>query len=305
MGRTSRTASLALCTAALAAVAAGCGGSGEGDTATTGGEERPKLRLAVTDLQGLEQLQREFGALQEALEDVAGVDIELFAVNDRVAAAAALQSDRVDLVFTGPAEYVVMKARTQATPVVAIKRQGYRVCFWTQDDSPIRTLQDLRGKKIAMSDIGSTSGHLGPSQMLAQAGLDPQEDVEIVFAGDAVQPALERGDVAAVAVGCQDYEGYLESEEERAEFPVFERGPELPPDVIVANDDVPPEVIQQVREGFQANWPALREAMLEGEDNAKYRDAELIAVPTDDTYDPVRQMYRAIGVDDFTEFVEE
>lgn len=305
MRRTSRTASLALCTAALAAVSAGCGGSEEGGAATTGGEERPELRLAVTDLQGLEQLQREFGALEEALEGVAGVDIELFAVNDRVAAAAALQSDRVDLVFTGPAEYVVMQARTQATPVVAIKRQGYTPCFWTEEGSPIRTLQDLRGQKIAMSDIGSTSGHLAPSQMLLQAGLDPEEDVEIVFAGDAVQPALERGDVAAVGVGCQDYEQYLESEEERSEFPVIAEGPELPPDVIVARDGVSPETIERVRAGFQANWPALREAMLEGEDNAKYRDAELIAVPTDETYDPVREMYRAIGVDDFTEFVEE
>jgi phosphonate transport system substrate-binding protein len=42
--------------------------------------------------------------------------------------------------------------------------------------------------------------------------------------------------------------------------------------------------------------------MLEGKDNAKYENAKLVNV-TDADYDEVREMYRAVGVDDFSEFI--
>jgi len=80
------------------------------------------LRFAVTDLQGLEELQREFGAFERTFEEKSGLDLEFFAVNDRTAAAAALDSGDIDIVFTDPAEYVVIHERTDAQPVVAIRR---------------------------------------------------------------------------------------------------------------------------------------------------------------------------------------
>lgn len=270
-----------------------------GDDGTAGAAEQ--LRFAVTDIQGLEELQREFGAFVSTFEEASGLDIEFFAVNDRAAAAAALAADRVDIVFTGPAEYVVIRERTGAEPIVAISRPGYRSCIYTRADSEITELADLAGATVAMSDIGSTSGHLGPSQLLVDAGLDPLEDLEVLTVGDTVHQALVRGDVDAVGIGCHDYEEFMESEDP-ADYGVIAEGDPLPPDVLIAHEDLDEETVEQIRTTFTEHWDDLLAAMLEGDDNQKYSDAELVEIEDAD-YDVVRSMYRAIGVEDFDEFV--
>ena len=262
------------------------------------------LRFVVTELKGLEELQREFGAFQETFEKESGLKLKFFPVSSRAAAAAALDADRADLVFTGPAEYVALQARVGVSPVVAIERPGYSSCIYTSRESGVKELGDLAGTKVAMEDVGSTSAHLGPSLILDDIGIDPQSDVEVVLVGDAMHEALVRGDVAAVGAGCHDYEEFV-AEDERDEFPVLARGEQLPADVIVGREGLDQETVDTIRATFEEHWPALREAMLEGEENQKFSDARIVAVPNDKDYDPVRAMYRAVGVDDYSEFVGE
>lgn len=259
------------------------------------------IRLAVTDLQGLEELQREFGAFEEEFEKQSGLTVDFFAVNDRTAAAAALQSDRVDVVFTGPAEYVVIHEKTGAEPIVAIERDGYRSAIYTTVDSGITTLEGLRGKKVAMSDVGSTSGHLGPSQILVDAGLQPGTDVETLTVGDTVHESLKRGDVEAVGIGYQDYEEFM-AEDDPAQYRVLAEGPTLPPDLLMAREGLDEQTVTIIRETFNDHFDVLLPAMLEGKDNAKYENAKLVNV-TDQDYDEVRSMYQAVGVDDFSQFL--
>ena len=259
------------------------------------------LRMAVTDLTGLEELQREFGAFKDEFEKQSGMKLDFFPVNDRTAAAAALQADRVDVVFTGPAEYVVIHEKTGATPIVSIKRPTYHSVIYTRTDSGITDLGQLRGQKVAMSDVGSTSGHLGPSQMLVDAGLNPPSDPAVLTVGDSVHEALKRGDVAAVGIGWDDYAEFMD-EDDPSQYRVLAEGPALPPDVLMAREGLDEETVTTVRDTFTNHWDALLPAMLEGKDNAKYHDAALVQA-TDKDYDEVRSMYRAIGVNDFSDFV--
>jgi phosphonate transport system substrate-binding protein len=288
------TSAMAVLTAA--SVVVGCG-SQSSDTG-----QPDTLRLAVTDLQGLEELQREFGAFKEEFENQSGLKVDFFAVNDRTAAAAALQADRVDVVFTGPAEYVVIHEKTGAEPIVAIERDGYHSSIYTRADSGITSLDQLRGKKVAMSDVGSTSGHLGPSQMLVDAGLMPGTDVEVLTVGDTVHEALKRGDVDAVGIGYHDYEEFMAEEADPAQYRVIEEGPMLPPDLLMGRDGLDEQTATTIRDTFNEHFDVLLPAMLEGKDNAKYENAKLVNV-TDKDYDEVRSMYRAVGVNDFSEFI--
>ena len=290
-----RRTSAALVGVLTVGILAGCSttadASGEADT----------IRFAVTDLQGLEELQREYGAFETTFEEKSGLKLEFYAVSDRTAAAAALQTDEVDIVFTGPAEYVVIHERTDAEPVVAIRRPGYRSCLYTSAASGITNIDQLVGAKIAMSDVGSTSGHLGPSQIFVEAGIDPMEELTVLPIGDAVHEALKRGDVQAVGIGCHDYEEFMETED-AADYPILAEGELLPPDLLMARSTLDPELLKIVKDTYTNHFDALLTAMLDGKDNAKYDGAELVQV-TDSDYDVVRSMYRAIGADDFTEFV--
>jgi phosphonate transport system substrate-binding protein len=271
------------------------------DDAGEAGASAGTVRMAVTDLQGLEELQREFGAFVETFEEKSGMDLEFFAVNDRTAAAAALKADRVDIVFTGPAEYIVMRARADAEPIVAIRRPDYHSCIYTSLDSGVADLDDLVGGKIGMSDVGSTSGHLGPSQILVDAGIDPLSDVTVLTVGDTVHEALKRGDVDAVGVGCHDYDEYMAADDP-ADYVMLAEGDPLPPDILIARGGLDQATVDAVRATFVDHFDELLVALLEGKDNAKYQNAEVVEIDDSD-YDVVRSMYEAVGVDDFTEFV--
>lgn len=63
-------------------------------------------KFAITDLEGMEELQREFGEFKKVLENKTGDTFEFFPVPNRTAAVEAMKSKKVDFVLTGPAEYV-------------------------------------------------------------------------------------------------------------------------------------------------------------------------------------------------------
>ena len=56
------------------------------------GEE--PLRMAVTDIEGLEQIQREFGAFKDLLEKHSGCQVKFYPVPNRTAAVEAVKIKR-------------------------------------------------------------------------------------------------------------------------------------------------------------------------------------------------------------------
>jgi ABC-type nitrate/sulfonate/bicarbonate transport system substrate-binding protein len=78
------------------------------------------------------------------------------------------------------------------------KPGGFSVYWAVKDDSPIKTIADLKGKTIGISVIGG--GTQGPFNMLLkQNGVDPAKDIKLVEVGFAVsEDALRQGRVDAV-----------------------------------------------------------------------------------------------------------
>ena len=134
--------------------------------------------IAVTDVEGMERLQLEWGPFKGALEAATGEEFEFFAVNSRTAAAEALRAETVDFVVSGPAEYVVINKLTNATPIIGLGRPDYHCAIVVRADSGINIPADLKGKTVAFGDIGSTSNMLCPMQVLADHGVDPINDIE-------------------------------------------------------------------------------------------------------------------------------
>ncbi|MFZ8898880.1 MAG: PhnD/SsuA/transferrin family substrate-binding protein, partial [Alphaproteobacteria bacterium] len=139
-------------------------------------EAADKIRLAVTDIEGLEQLQQEFGPFADALKKSTGYDVELFPVSSRTAAVEALNAKQVEFVLTGPAEYVVMKELTNPKIVVAWQRPDYFAQIVTLSDGPVKSVADVKGQVVTFGSVGSTSQHLGPAQALADLGLMMNRD---------------------------------------------------------------------------------------------------------------------------------
>lgn len=261
------------------------------------------VKFAVTDIEGLEALQQEFGGFEKAIEKVTGLDIELFPVSSRTAAVEALNTGQIDLVLTGPAEYVVMKELAGPKIVVAWQRPDYFAQVAVLADGPIRSLDDLKGKKVSFGSVGSTSQHLGPAQALTDAGLKYNVDYEpVILNRNVAAEALIRGDIAAIGLNF----GHLNSVREafpNVAFTVLARGRDLPNDILVARKDISEDVMTKMQKAFAEHGTELMTAVLTGDDNQKFKGGFFLTDVKDSDYDYVRSMYRTIGVDTFNDFV--
>ncbi|MEO1700584.1 MAG: PhnD/SsuA/transferrin family substrate-binding protein [Pseudomonadota bacterium] len=271
--------------------------------ATTVFAQAADVTMAVTDVEGLEELQQEFGAVEAALEASTGLDVELFPVNSRTAAVEAMNAGLVNFVLTGPAEYVVMKELTDAQIVVAWQRPDYFGQIVTVAGGDVKTAQDLKGKIVTYGSVGSTSQQLGPAQALADLGLEygKDYDAQIIRRNVAIE-ALIRGDIAAIGMNFGHLRAAREAYPEVA-FQVIARGPDLPNDILVASATVDADVFAKVKSAFVEDGAAMMEAVLSADGNQKYRGGFFIETVNDADYDYVRSMYRTIGVDSFSSFV--
>ena len=274
--------------------------------AGSAGAAPPPLRMAVTDISGLEMLQAEFGKFRDVLAKATGKEVAFYPVSSRTAAVEAMRAQRVDFVLTGPAEYVVFRTLASARPVVGFSRPDYYSAIVTLAESGIHGLDQLKGRKVAFGPVGSTSDHLAPAQLLADAGLDPQRDVVPTHIDRNVAwEALKRGDVAAVAIGYRKLVIVREREKDLppGAFRVIARGPDLPNDVLVAGSHVPAEELALVRRTFVEHSDELVAAILSGQENQKYQGMKFVANVDDADYEYVRNMYRSIGRPQLAEFV--
>ncbi|MBT9293174.1 PhnD/SsuA/transferrin family substrate-binding protein [Hyphomicrobiaceae bacterium 22] len=261
------------------------------------------IRFAVTDVDGLESIQREFGPFKAKFEELTGLKMQFFGVSGRTAAVEAMAADQVDFVLTGPAEYVVFAARTKAVPVVTWQRPDYFAHLVTVEDGPIKTVADLKGKKVSFHEIGSTSRHLAPADVLSQAGLAYGRDYEPVFVKVNVGlEALRRGDLAALGMNANDLKGAAKRLPD-LKLKVLARSKELPDDVLIASSKVPAATVEKVRAVFIENGSAMMAAVLATEANQKYAGGVFKPGVTDKDFDSVRAMYRSVGIYAFDKFI--
>jgi phosphonate transport system substrate-binding protein len=268
-------------------------------------QTRQRLRFAVTDVDGSENLQREFGPFKAAFERVVpSVEIALFPVSGRTAAVEAMNANQVDLVLTGPAEYVVFKARMpNVQPVVVWQRPDYFSQIVVLAEGPFSSLSDLRGRRISFGEIGSTSQHLGPAQILADAGLVYARDYEPVFLRRNVAvEALRRGDLAAIGMNLTHIQQIRRAVPD-IRLTVIGRGRDLPDDLIIAAPTMPQATVDLVRRAFVDHAGPLMQAILQVEANARWAGGTFLSKVSDRDYDVIRAMYRAVGINEFTRFI--
>ncbi|MEG3926710.1 phosphate/phosphite/phosphonate ABC transporter substrate-binding protein [Microcoleus sp. D3_18a_C4] len=257
--------------------------------------EPETLEFAVTDVQGAEELQQNYQTFRTVLGEVLEKKIELFPVDNYIAAAVALQSGQLKLALTGPSEYVIMRARTNAVPIIAITRPEYHSLILVRANSEIKSPAQLKGKTIAMWKIGATSGHLGPIKILLDAGLNPQSELKISMLGKKGLQALKKGEVDALAIGYTRYKDLLKSEGlSESEFRLIATGEPLPNDLFVASSNLPIVVVEEMRDRLVKNQDKLIEALVVGKVNAKYKGAKLVPA-NDSDYNMIREVYKAIG----------
>ncbi|ART99734.1 phosphate/phosphite/phosphonate ABC transporter substrate-binding protein [Yoonia vestfoldensis] len=262
-------------------------------------------KIAVTDVEGMERLQLEWGPFRDALETATGDTFAFFPVNSRTAAAEALRGETVDFVISGPAEYVVINTLTDATPLIGLGRPDYHCAIIVRADSGINTPSDLVGRQVAFGDIGSTSNMLCPMQLLADYGIDPVNDIEKIHTSrNIAHEALKSGDIDAIGMNAGTFMGIRSTETELPYgfFKMIARSGDLPNDMMMVGAHVPQDAAVAVRDAILANKALVIAGITAHEENDKYIGMDLVAID-DSAYDYVRSMYTNAGYPQFDSFI--
>lgn len=265
-------------------------------TSSSGPSARPdSLRFAVTDVNGLEELERDFGVFQATLESILGMPITFYPVPNYSAAAPALLANELDMALAGPSEYLLLRGRAQAEPLVKVTRPSYYSVIMTRQDSNLESLTDLKGKTIAMRTEGSTAGHIFPMKLLMDAGVQP-EDFQIKMLAQKSLPALISGEVDAWADSYSRYTQFISDQGMEQEVKILAQGEPLPGDIFVANPSLDPAFIQELQSTMLAHQEILLKALASSEANTKYTESRM-SMAQDSDYDEMRRVYQTIGLE--------
>ena len=132
-----------------------------------------------------------------------GVDAEFGTAAGSAATLQLVATNQAQLGYVGMETLILAKQRNPTLPVQAVYLQDrgniYEVV--APEDGPVRSIADLKGKSIGVANLAS--GAI-PSlrAMLAQAGLDPQNDVQLLPVGNgaAAATALRANRVQALSL---------------------------------------------------------------------------------------------------------
>jgi phosphonate transport system substrate-binding protein len=113
--------------------------------------------------------------------------IRWFPAESYAAQLEAMRSGRLHIagVATGPTAFAVNLAGF--VPLVSMQRAdgtiGYTLVLIVHRDSTIRTLADLKGKRVAHVAPSSNSGDIAPRALFKAMGIEPGRDYPVVYSG--------------------------------------------------------------------------------------------------------------------------
>ncbi|MFF3904707.1 ABC transporter substrate-binding protein [Streptomyces sp. NPDC001848] len=184
---------MALAALALTVTLAGCGGEGKSGSDGSGRQQITVAALPLVDDAAL-YLARDRGLFRKE-----GLDVRIEAVQQSTQALPALATGQVDVIAS--ANYVsYLQAYDKGTLDVRILAEGARVAPHMMDvlvpkDSPIRSIADLKGKKVAVHVLNNIQS-LTLDAILDARGAGRPVYRQIPFA--QMGAALQKGEADAV-----------------------------------------------------------------------------------------------------------
>jgi phosphonate transport system substrate-binding protein len=134
----------------------------------------------------------------------------------------ALANGKVDFVRYGPVSYILAKKRNQDIRLLALEsnsgKKSFSGVFVVKAESPIHSISDLIGRRVAFGNRNSTTGRYLSQAALVESGLTEADFEEIVYLGrhDKVAYAVASGHYDAGAMNENTFNKYKDKKNLRA-----------------------------------------------------------------------------------------
>src|SRR5690606_11106422 len=121
------------------------------------------------------------------LSRVTGRQVRYFTVDSYAAQIEAMRAGRLHVagISTGPTPFADNLAGYVPFAIMGSEDGtfGYTLQLYVRKDSGIRTIADLKGKRVAHTTPTSNAGHQAPMALFPDLGIVPGVDYEIVYSG--------------------------------------------------------------------------------------------------------------------------
>lgn len=220
--------------------------------ATPAATARQTLKIGLAEGKGKQTAAETFAPFLKQMNASPKYAFEMVVFEDGEKQYEALRDGKVDLAFLGPAPYVKAHYEFKAEPVVA-EAGDLRGLLVVAKSSPIRTVEELRGKTLALGYEGSTTTHLLPMLLLSKHHLKSGDMSRVTFVGDQTKKIVDAILDGTAAAGGISETLYAANKDQ---LRVLETSEPLPGALIAAHPKVGPNVVKELRTLFVTYVPA-------------------------------------------------
>lgn len=221
---------------------------------------------------------------------VDGVEFVLEASNEISLFEDKVIKESVDFVHLNPYQAVMAQDINYTVLAMVILEDEYCGVCIARKDSPIKTVEDLKYKKVSFASESAFAGTLMPKLYMYERGVDPRSDIRTEYVGSHVSSILNvymgKSDAACVW-NTQWIDWVRNNPKEASEMKVLWKTDSFATGAVMAHKRIPKEVRDVVGKALveikddPVSAKALEGAMFRGFDKAN-----------DATFEPIRQFLK-------------
>nr|BBJ02364.1 phosphonate ABC transporter substrate-binding protein [Marinobacter nauticus] len=269
-----RLHSLLKCALSVITAIAMLGSVGAVAAANERSSDRP-LRVVLVPADGGTEdgTRRDFQPIFNAVASATGLKFDLKVGQSYGAVVEAMCNGSADIAWFGPVSYLQAHELGCANLLAIAVSKGQSVYYsgiFARADSGIETLQDVRGKKLALGDINSTSSFNIPVAMLLREGIDPARDPgSVTMAGSHanVLSALAQGLVDVGGASFDSYEKALNAGAiDASEVRIIAKSAPLPYPPLAIHPEVSADIKARLQDAFSSvhTMPEIKPEQIRG-----------------------------------------